>query len=227
MHHAYIYEGVRSLLPQLSTDARTRFRFLDEHDPDVSVRQWEKFGIDDAIALRQSATLKNLSGRGLFVIGISSITTEAQQSLLKLFEEPQQGIIFVLLLPHGTVLPTLRSRMLVYPGKIKTDAVSTTRAKKFLGASTKTRSLQIGELLKDEEDQRERVRGFLQELEQEVHGAFLKNPEQAQLRAALEDIAKVRSYLSDRSPALKMLLEHLVLTLTRLDLNARLSRVEP
>lgn len=216
MHHAYIYEGARALLPQLAADARTRFRFLDEHDPDVSVRQWEKFGIDDALALRQSATLKSLSGRGLFVIGISSITTEAQQSLLKLFEEPQKGIIFVVLLPHGIVLPTLRSRMLPYSGKIKTDVVSTARAKKFLSMQTKARSVQIGELLKDEEDQRERVRGFLHELEEEVHDAFLKHPEQAGLRVALEDIAKVRLYLSDRSPALKMLLEHLALVLPQI-----------
>ena len=81
--------------------------------------------------------------------------------------------------------------------------------KSFLGASPKERSAQIAALLKDEEDVKERVRGLLDGLELEL----AKKIDNQKVREGLEDIAKVRSYVGDRSPALKMLLEHLAVSL--------------
>lgn len=212
MHHAYIYEGARSLLPELAQHARSNFGFIQEHDPDVSVQSFEKFGVEEARTVREIAGLKSLSGRGLFVIGISSITTEAQQALLKLFEEPQQGITFVLLVPHGVLIPTLRSRFLAYPEKLK-ERGEHDEAKKFLKASYKTRSAHITAMLKDEENQRERVREFLQGVEKILYAESKKRMAGGDVWEGLNDITKVRSYVGDRSPALKMLLEHLAATL--------------
>jgi len=71
MHHAYIYEGVRSLMPSLAKDSQERFDFTKDHDPDVSVQSFEKFGIEEARGLRETAALKSVSGRGLFVIAVA------------------------------------------------------------------------------------------------------------------------------------------------------------
>ena len=65
---------------------------------------------------------------------------------------------------------------------------------------------------KDEEGARERVRGFLDGLETILQ----KDIRSKDIREGLEDIAKVRSYAGDRSPSLKMLLEHLALSLPTL-----------
>ena len=118
-HHAYIYEGPQELFDALADNARELFQFYDGNDPDVRVEQWEKFGIDDAQELKIAGPTKSASGRAFFVLGISSITNEAQQALFKLFEEPQAGNVFVLFMPHGALLPTLRSRLMVYPKKTK------------------------------------------------------------------------------------------------------------
>jgi hypothetical protein len=206
-HHAYIYEGAQDLVAELADNARELLGFSKDHNPDVHVEQWEKFGIDDAQKLKETAGLRNTSGRALFVLGIASITSEAQQALLKLFEEPQAGSVFVLLMPHGTLLPTLRSRLMRYPEKLKLPEQKSSLV--FLKASSKNRSEFVTKLLKDEDNQKERVREFLLELEAEL-AKKIKNKE---ARAGLEDIAKVRSYVADRSPSLKMLLEHLALTL--------------
>lgn len=115
MHHAYLYTGALSVLHSLAKDAEAQFQFAGEHNPDVQVHEFEKFGIDEARGLKTAASMRSLSGRALYIVGVSQITTEAQQALLKLFEEPQQGAIFVLLAPHGAIIPTLRSRMLAYP----------------------------------------------------------------------------------------------------------------
>ena len=232
-HHAYIYEGSLSQLPLLAENARERFGFLGEHNPDVQVLAHEKFGIDEARELTHTTSFKSLSGRSLFIIGVSYINSEAQQALLKLFEEPQEGATFILLAPHGTVIATLRSRLMAYPEKLahlsqKSSGRLTAQsrvgfqtfaqaAQVFLAQNAKDRSAEIAKLLKDEEGTKERVRDFLQALEVVLHGALLKTKGKKEIRDGLEDIAKVRSYANDRSPAMKMLLEHLALSLPNVE----------
>jgi hypothetical protein len=138
---------------------------------------------------------------------------------LKLFEEPQEGVIFVLLAPHGSLLPTLRSRLLNYPETLQQKAAQNF-AGAFLKSSSKIRSAEVAMLLKDEEGVRERVRDFLNALETILYAQLDgQKPNHAESRGkkelieGLEDIAKVRSYTNDRSPSMKMLLEHLALSL--------------
>ncbi|HVU80012.1 MAG TPA: hypothetical protein VHD37_01470, partial [Candidatus Paceibacterota bacterium] len=110
-----------SRFADLAEDARERFSFPNPADPDVHAIEFEKFGIDDARELVRTASLESVAGRALYIVGIASMTTEAQQALLKLFEEPQAGTVFVLLVPHGSVIATLRSRLLPYPAKLAED----------------------------------------------------------------------------------------------------------
>lgn len=225
MHHAYIYEGPMSLHQQLVADACEQFGFVNPPiggNPDVVVRMWEKFGIDDSRALIDLAMLKSTSGRALFVLAIAQITSEAQQALLKLFEEPSEGTMFVLLVPHGTLLPTVRSRFLEYPQQGSTLLASArsnlAEAKEFLASTYAKRSAWVTEFLKDEENVRERAREFLNEVEATLYGRMQveQGPTLLEVREALADIAHFREYLSDRAPSLKMILEHFAATLPTL-----------
>ncbi|MEI6863888.1 MAG: hypothetical protein WCK46_00740 [Candidatus Adlerbacteria bacterium] len=219
-HHAYLYEGPVSLLPQLAESACAQFNFQRENNPDVYVREWEKFGIDEARELTQQAAFKAASGKALFVLGLSSITSEAQHALLKLFEEPVQGTVFVVLVPHGALLATLRSRFLAYPEKLKAAAGSG-EAKEFLSWPYKKRSDWVTAFVKnDEENTRELARSFLNELEAVLYKSRrlegVGTPTEAsgkEIREGLQDIAHFRDYLSDRAPSLKMILEHFAATL--------------
>lgn len=208
-HHAYVYEGPLKLLENLSHDARERFGFAQFQNPDVHIRGFEKFGIDESRALVSLSSLRSATGRALYIIGFASATSEAQQALLKLLEEPQDGSVYVLLVPHGTLISTIRSRTAEYPEKLE-HAVSIAAAKKFLASAYKERSAQITAMLKEDEGVREDVREFLSGLEQLLMKHMHTSKE---IRQGLEDIAKVRSYIGDRAPSLKMLLEHLAVTL--------------
>ena len=146
------------------------------------------------------------------------MTSEAQQALLKLFEEPQEGTVFVLLVPHGALLSTLKSRMLEYEFKgVAFESPELRRhldaAQEFLSWSYKQRSDWITEFLSPsaggEEWIRERARDFVNGLEAELY----KQLTSKEIREGLEDIAHFRTYLSDRSPSLKMILEHFAVTL--------------
>lgn len=216
-HHAYYIEGPLSGFDAYKEKIRPFY-----------ARQYEKFGIDEARELQSVASLKNYK-ESIFLLGIASLTSEAQQAMLKLFEEPQEGTQFVLLVPHGTLLATLRSRMLEYPVTEQQIVMQNSLAREslkgskretrglfagqsaveFLKLSGKDRSDFITKLLKDDDGQKEKVRDFINALEAELY-AHIAEPK---ARQALGDIALVRGYLQDRSPSLKMLLEHLALAL--------------
>ncbi len=230
-HHAFYYEGPLALFPALAADARTQFGARGAGDPSVQSQVWQKFGIDEARALAQAASLKAVGGHTLFILGIGSITTEAQQALLKLFEEPQPGTIFVILVPHGVLLPTVLSRFMRYPknlGEGPEAGLMAGEAKEFLSSPYTARSEWIKKFLKkdDEDDsQRELARNFLDALEARLYARFSKESKPGEkepahvrdMREGLQDIGHFRQYLADRSPSLKMILEHFAATLPKIE----------
>ncbi len=216
-HHAYIYEGDVHRADAIAEALRASERF-GAHDPNFVVRHFEKFGIDDARALGATASLRSSGGRALFIIAIAGATTEAQQALLKLLEEPQRGVVFVLIMPHGMILPTLRSRCLELTNeelKIKDQDVK--GAKAFLALGYKERSAEVARIIKESADDRGAVRTFINDLEQELYThIYKKDGVDPVITQALRDIATLRTYLSDRSPSLKMILEHLAASLPKI-----------
>jgi DNA polymerase III delta prime subunit len=205
-HHAYYIEDT----PALFEDYKQRL-------PHFVAQKYERFGVDEARSLARMAGLKNVSAEAVFLVAFGSITSEAEQALLKLFEEPQQGTVFVVLCPHGALGATLKSRMLEYPddtkdGPLLNEGPSfvSQEANKFLKMSGKERSDFIAKLLKDEDTAKERVRDFVNALEVLLAKDIKKNAQ------ALADIAMARDYLSDRAPSMKMLLEHLALSLPQI-----------
>ncbi len=214
-HHAYYLEGPTELLPAVEAQARKDLGF-PKNSPDVHVQSFEKFGIEESRALIGKAALKATEGRALYVIATASIQSEAQQALLKLLEEPSAGTVLILLVPHGSLLPTVRSRCLPFPFTGEASA-SNKEAKSFLKVSPKERSEQIAELLDEEEGTRERAREFLSALERELYAGFTKKgAAREELARGMEDIARFRMYLGDRAPSVKMMLEHLAATLPRI-----------
>jgi len=197
-HHAYYIE-----------DSASAFDAYKDLIKPFWSGKFERFGIDDARALIALASLKNFN-EAVFFVCAASITSDAQQALLKLFEEPQKGTTFILLAPHGSLLPTLGSRMLPYP-ELSTVAKDSpwqeVEVRKFLKMQSKERSEMIAKMLKEEEGLKERVRDFINALEIELSKDVKKN------KQGLEDIAMVRDYLGDKAPSLKILLEHLALSL--------------
>ena len=206
MYHAYYIEGPLSLFEQYK-----------EHLKPFWANMFERFGIEDARELVELAGFKNFSNP-VFLIAAASITTEAQQALLKLFEEPQPGTTFVLMVPHGSLLATLRSRMLPYPkqGEALPHMARRGLAIQFLRSAQKDRSAFIAKFLKNDEGVKEQVRELLNGLEVELHKNLKKPLQNKVFLEGLEDISRVRGYVNDRSPSLKMLLEHLALSLPKL-----------
>ncbi len=212
-HHAYYIEDSLSKLDVYVESIRNSEGF-ELGDPNFSFFRYEKFGIDEARSLIEKSSLLTSARASIILLGVGSITTEAQQALLKLFEEPQLGMTFVLLAPFGSLISTLKSRCLRFENQVKFAPGNVqTIAKDFLTWPYKKRSEWIVATLKDEDDARDMVRAFLNNLESELYGKIEKSKE---VRESLTDIANFRVYLNDKGPSLKMILEHFAATLPTL-----------
>lgn len=162
----------------------------------------EKFGIEDARRMKDDCARTSLvSERLVFVIFAENITAEAQNALLKLFEEPSRHISFYLIVPRASmILPTLRSRFI---GRSKTKIEELgEEAREFLRSSYAERLARIGELSK--KDPAALLR---------LVTALGQDPALARERDAKRALLQASTYVYNRGASRKMLLEGLALAL--------------
>jgi len=170
--------------------------------------EFETFGIDDGREIKELQTRKPIAHeRKIFILSAKFFTTEAQNSLLKVFEEPTEGTHFFVITPNADILlPTLRSRMFI----LQKSASSNGKKQCFVdvGEFLKNSKAKRLELLKDiiEEKNKNTAISFLNELEQVLYKKFGGSAPKS-----LKEIIKCKKYLSGRAPSVKMILEHVAL----------------
>ena len=170
----------------------------------------EQFGISDARQLIAEAHQKAVAGSVRhFIVAASSITTEAQNALLKLFEEPPSGTALYVLIPDESLLiPTLRSRFVDAVHLSSQGSSNRSVAEEFLKASYAKRLELIAARVK-EKDQ-----AWMNELILAINGQLQKS-DSRQSERLLKALLLSESYLTIRGASKKMLLEELALSLPR------------
>src|SRR3989344_5589897 len=119
LHHANLLIGTpkegESYLYSLCSNLGIEVR----NNPDLFIFRIEVFGIDEARELRLLSVRKAVTtdktgqaGRKIFLIVSTRLTLEAQNALLKTFEDPVPNTYFFLVSKEeGMIVPTLCSRM--------------------------------------------------------------------------------------------------------------------
>lgn len=206
-HHAVVLEGAgESGVAWAKNYIRETLQLEIEANPDIQFIEQERFSIADARILKERASQSPFGAKQVFVIISERILREAQNALLKLLEEPAANTHFVIIVPSRKVLlATVQSR-LTYGGRVLEDLQEEDFAKAFLKASIGERVQMLEPLVKKKE--RMRARNIVDALETQLHAEGVQDNQQG-----LREIAFVRQYLADTSSSLKMLLEHLALTL--------------
>lgn len=181
-------------------------KFLSEigfkvaNNPDLLSFRIDVFGIDEARQLKSLAQRKSISGIKVFFISPLTITLEAQNALLKTFEEPMSDTRFLLVVrEEKMLLPTLLSRMQVLHLP-KNSHVQNADVEEFLSMLLKDR-LQFTKNFIDEE---KNLLIFLDELML----ALRKKRDDDSLRR----VFNVRKLIRDNMPP-RLVLEHLALML--------------
>jgi len=219
-HHAYLIEGVfEALREPLVRRIEEAFGLSAAGNPDFFVFEHAVFGIDEARELALRASRRPVSGeRQVFVIGAATLTRETQNALLKLFEEPGAGTHFFLVIPLAALLlPTLRSRAalldaLEFGAAAFAAYVGGLSPEVFL-ESPPGRRLEMLKPLIAAKDALGAAR-FLDSLERALRarsGVIIAREDVF----FFETLARCRSYLRDRSPSVKMILEYIAAVLPR------------
>lgn len=238
LHHAYLIEGVKDeIVPEI-------FGFFENlniktsGNPDFCHITIDNFKIDEAFELRGMSTNKSYSSlKKIFLITVNSFTLDAQNVLLKMFEEPIENTHFFLIVPDAnSLLKTLVSRF--YFISTRQDSVSQTKdAEKFISMALQDRINFIKDLLVEEEDgggegneiivldsTRSKATKFLNELESVLHHKIFiqgkdKNPkENPATMIPFRQIFLVRKFLRQPGSSTKTLMESVALVIPDFDL---------
>jgi DNA polymerase III delta prime subunit len=219
LHHAYIIEGDRVIIiEELKNFLEKELKFTTQGNPDFYLAEYDKLGVDEAREVVERQQQKAMSGeRKIFALAASSITREAQNSLLKIFEEPTPGTHFFLIVPSAErLLPTLKSRAVILKAENSRAALEKGgAATKFLKANPAKRLEIVKEMLADLEKEKivkADFLSFLNEIEKLKSYDISKETKKNE-RLGVEELLKMRNYLQDQSSSAKLILEYLALTL--------------
>ena len=232
LHHAYLIEGEsEKILPEL-------FEFLEKigvqtkANPDMWCRTYDTFTIDDARELKELQIQKIVSGeKKIFIIATEFFTTEAQNALLKVFEEPASRVHFFIITPRANyLLKTLHSRVVIIRvSQDEKDTLKIKKAKKFIEGEKEDRLEFVKTLMKKHEKDPEASSDheaietakslraeallFLDNLEYALQEKTREKRKEAKDYCCFEEIWRCRDYMNSRGSSVKMLLEHLALVL--------------
>lgn len=230
MAHAYFTTGDQEEgITQAARFAEAQLGLARVGDPDLIVLRYGLFTVEDARNLLNTCLGAPAAGEHKAVIvAVSRIFHEAQNALLKLFEEPPQGVTLILALPaEGVLLPTLRSRLLplhlsgesAYGEHKGGKEALGDLARDFLAADDAKREKLIHALLErvksDRDEEKQQARSDAVRLVEDLIrtlGPQLRREKPAdceEFRLLLDDLSHFLPLLHTRSAPLKPVFEHL------------------
>lgn len=211
LHHFYVIEGAgENSVAELSDILKNR----SEH---VRTFTYSTLGVEEAQSLRQDQNELSYDGQDqYFILSAVSVTHEAQQTLLKMFEEPKANTHFFLLMAESTaILPTVRSRAQMV--RIESDIIAYTKeAQSFIKSSIVDRIAFVADFIKSHEDDDSsgELRLHASQFVIALIETLRKDPKNLIIRKDFfNDAIRMREYLDTRGASVKMILEHLAITL--------------
>src|SRR3989344_2858108 len=212
LHHANLLVGA---LEEAESYLHSLCDSLDiklANNPDFFAFRTETFGIDEARKLRLLSTRKAVpprlrsgqASRKIFFITPMRLTLEAQNALLKTFEDPSPDTLFFLAVrEEGLVVSTLRSRMQAIRIHGNNASISA-EAEKFLSLSIKNRLL----FAKSFADAEKNLSVFLDDL-------LCLLRKRSGMQKSLEKVYNIKRSIGDSITIPRLVLEHLSLVLSR------------
>jgi len=223
MHHAFVIEGDTPQTRPVLFDFLKKEFGMDAGHNDLILLDRGDFGIENVQEIVDVNSRKPTIGMyKVIVVGLHSISHQAQNAILKTLEEPRPGtFIFILTNTSAIFLPTILSRVQVVRSSVganTNNAVANTDldAKKFIKSSPVERLAQIKEILdlkSDEEIGDAEIFAFVQEVEKLALELAQSSKDFGARTLVAQIFTKVEDYMRDTSSSKKLLLEYVTLRL--------------
>jgi hypothetical protein len=201
LHHAYLVIGNESDTRHFVSTLFNNLGIQPTGNPDVFIWGEDKFGIDESRLLKERSESKAFGEKKFFIITSTQITIEAQNALLKVFEEPTPNTHFLILAQRNNLIPTLLSRLNVV--NLFSRVEQSKQVEEFLGGNASKRLALFKIYLADETFN---LPDFLDELIMAI-----KN-KKGVIRD-IKDVYELSLYANDPAVNSRMIIEHLALTL--------------
>jgi len=221
LYHSYIVEG------EPNTTAKELLNFLEvrgdieKNNADILFQVYESFTINDSREIKDwHSKLGITNGKRICVIATKFINREAEQTLLKIIEEPAFNTHFFIIIPDSSVLlPTIISRTQIIKIEQQGDKDIKKEALSFIGLKTKERVDMVALIIKNNKDEensgqlRYYATSFINEVESIFYQKWKIDRNNKEIQFILEELKKCRGYLSTQGASVKMILEHLALVI--------------
>lgn len=221
-HHAYLIEGDRADAFAALDAVLMAHGIVVAGNPDVTKEVYELFTIDDARAFRARMIERAVAGSVKYsALAVRFFMYEAENALLKVFEEPVPGTHFFVVVPNADfLLPTLRSRFaLVRTTDVRPVDDRIAKGRAFLKKSAPERLAEIAAFIEEykDEEKHDAQKGAALALLDAIERALVADRKDApfppETSRAFKEIWKCKDFMRDRGASTKMLLEHLSLIL--------------
>ena len=221
LYHSYVIEG------EPSRTATKLLKFLEvrgeieRQSPDVLCQIYESFTMDDSGEIKNWHSRLGISkSKKVCIIATKFINREAEQTLLKIIEEPAVNTHFFIIVPDASLLAeTILSRVHLIKTKQSNDIDIKKDAFHFISSSPKDRINKVALIIKENKDEensgqlRYYATLFVNEIESIIYQKFKKDRSDEKIKFTLGELQKSREYLSTPGASVKMILEHLALVL--------------
>jgi DNA polymerase III delta prime subunit len=216
--HSHYLIGSEKVRGELKTILQEVHGISIQGNPDFLDSVYETFAIDDARMLREIHGIRpvHISGKKIAIITMQGITSEAQNALLKLLEEPAEYAYFFLIIPSAhLLLPTVKSRLTFIetenPVSSSTHKNSIHEGEVFLKLSVPER-LEVVKVLVDDIFKEKKTKQDALALLDAVERALYSKKNVIAHTSSLQRVDTAKKYMTDRAPSVKMLLEYMALS---------------
>lgn len=208
LHHAYLLVGDRASSKSFLTDFLSdRLNISILGNSDVRIISVDSLSIDFVRDIKVSEEFKAFGDKKkIFIIETDFITEEAQNALLKIFEEPTKDTHFFVSISQDIILPTLRSRMQIINIKDLSQKGTKTLPASILDRMKKVKS--IVDDISDENQTKQSAIDFINNIEVDLYKSGVEKNYKA-----LVLCEQARKSLYDRGAPIKIILESLVLSI--------------
>lgn len=228
MAHAYFLVGESEQgIESARAFAKNELEISGKGNPDIVVLRYTLFSVEESRKLLDIACAAPLMGtRKAIIVCATRFFHEAQNALLKLFEEPPPGITFILIIPsEGMLLPTLRSRLAsLTQTRHPSNTTISAEARQFLVANPTERTKLLEKLVarskSDKDEEKQQARSDAVRLTEDLLRASryarkgAKGTErQHELQLFENDLMRFLPLLYTRSAPLKLIFEHLLIVI--------------
>lgn len=201
-HHAYLHRVTNVEKDAVETFVQTLAV------TDVEYFSPEAFGIDDVRTLTDMSFIRPVQGDiRLIVVLLKSISTEAQQALLKLLEEPPSSTTFVFCV-HSSLylLPTLLSRFHQQDNSFSDNTERSKAFEEFCSKAITERLTEITTRLAAKD------KNWVEELKHSLLSWLTTKPQKVDVQT-LSWLYYIGEHLQTRGASNKILLEELAITM--------------